>query len=118
MRFRNPRKFQLRRYKVDGCLIPKGCATRACDFLVIDPKRRGFFVELKGGDILHALTQLESSIIALRQHLEPGERILCFVICSGNRLPVATLTSQKERFRKRYNADLCIRTNQFEHSIE
>lgn len=117
MRFRNTRRQMLRRYQVDGCLVPKGSATRSCDYLVIDSSERGYFVELKGGDILHALTQLEASIKSLRQHLKPGERILCFVVCSGNRLPPATIISQKERFRKLFKADLHIQTRMAEYEI-
>ena len=89
----------------------------ACDFLVIDVGARGYFVELKGGDIRHALRQLETSILSLKHHLARNERILCFVVCSGNRLPAAELISRKEYFRKRLNADIIIRTKVGDHEI-
>lgn len=118
MRFLNPRRRRLRRYKVDGCLVPKDDSRLACDFLVIDHCQCGYFVELKGGDIRHALSQLESSILSLKRHLDANERVLCFIVCSGNRLPVAELLSKKEFFRKRFNADIIIRTAVGTHEIE
>lgn len=118
MRFHNPGRKNLRSYKVDKCLVPKDDGRVACDFLVIDHISRGYFVELKGGDIRHALRQLESSILSLKHHLGRKERILCFIVCSGNRLPVAELISRKEHFRKRLNADIIIRTTVGEHVIK
>jgi hypothetical protein len=48
---------------VDGGVYPKGGRNLRCDKLLVEKEKlRFYFVELKGGDIEHAVKQLASSI--------------------------------------------------------
>ena len=60
----NAKNERVRRIRVDGCLAPVG--RRAADFLVSLPRTVDVIVELKGGDVACAITQVEgdSDILA------------------------------------------------------
>ncbi len=58
--------FKIRKVKVDNCILQKP-EDRKCDYLMeIKSVGRVIFIELKGGDLVHALKQLFSSISYLK----------------------------------------------------
>ncbi len=57
--FSNANRQLCHRICVDGCAITDG---PRCDHLLIDWERREYYVELKGSDVGHAISQLENSI--------------------------------------------------------
>lgn len=64
----NPgRKFALRQYQLDGKLIKQ---QRCCDYLLLnDTKKKAYFIELKGSDMLTGIRQLESTGSYMKQEL-------------------------------------------------
>lgn len=71
-------------YHVDGGMIFDEENVRKCDFLYIvydQDNPTAVFVELKGGDIVHAIQQLTSSIALYGTELR--RRICARVICSS-----------------------------------
>lgn len=53
---------QIKKVKVDKCVL-KEAVTKKCDYLMsIDSIKRVIFIELKGGDLSHAVKQLYSAI--------------------------------------------------------
>jgi hypothetical protein len=111
MEFRNPQRHPLHKCRIDSCAVPASLQP-ACDWLVIDHRQRGHFVELKGGDITRALQQLEASLHSFRAHLAPRETIHCWVIASSGRIPAASFISAQRRFKKKWNASLSLHARQ------
>ena len=62
-RLNNESGYKIRKVKVDNCIQQKAEQKR-CDYLVgIQSIKKVIFIELKGGDLVHALKQLHASII-------------------------------------------------------
>jgi hypothetical protein len=78
----NPGKMQVRRVRVDGCLAP--ASTRAADFVVSMPDVVDVIVELKGKNVDHAASQVESTRIFWHSHPEhvAGQPIGAWILCS------------------------------------
>jgi hypothetical protein len=78
----NGKKETVRRIRMDGCLAPVG--ERAADFVVSHPKTVDVIVELKGGDVDHAITQVEATRVFWRSHAEykQGQTIGAWIVCS------------------------------------
>lgn len=50
-------------YKMDGDIIPKGSLEQRCDYVVEnETKKNVYLIELKGGDIKHAVDQIEATV--------------------------------------------------------
>lgn len=65
-RLTNNSSYKIRKVKVDNCL-PQNKGEKRCDYLMeISSIKRVIFIELKGGDLAHALKQLNSAIIYLK----------------------------------------------------
>lgn len=52
---------EVEKHKIDGSIIHDTRCNK-CDFLFVFKKEKYFFVELKGTDIKHALTQIEATM--------------------------------------------------------
>jgi len=96
---------------IDGCYITKG---RRCDYLfeIVDKDiiKNVFYVELKGKDIEHAVTQLEATIKCCKQiHNELNRE--AFIVAS--RVPKSGTCTQviKKRFLSNNGFLLYIDTN-------
>jgi hypothetical protein len=94
----------VRRIRMDGCLAPPD--ERAADFVVSFPKAVDVIVELKGGDVDHACTQVESTRVFWRSHneYEQGQVIGAWIVCTE--YPRSSLKVQ--RYRERFRALGCI----------
>jgi hypothetical protein len=58
----------LTKYRIDGCLISDNGAK--CDYLLLNcKKKKSYFIELKGSDLLRAVEQIDRSIDILLEHL-------------------------------------------------
>lgn len=87
---------------VDGCAIKTG--TR-CDFALISTSYPENYVELKGGDVNHAIDQIVSSMTRLSIDLHKTPK-RCFIISTNNPLSSTQTQKFKLSFRKSYNAYL------------
>ncbi len=62
----NNSNYKIRKVRIDKC-IEQTIGQKLCDYLMeIKSIHRVIFIELKGGDLVHALKQLHSSIIYLK----------------------------------------------------
>ena len=95
----NAKKERVRRIRMDGCLAPAG--ERAADFLVSLPRTVDVIVELKGGDVAHAITQIESTRIFWRAHSEYVQRqpISGWIVCTEYPRASLKIGRYRESFR-------------------
>ena len=78
----NPDHLQCRQFHVDGGMFP-GTDGERCDYLLLnDDGKDAYFIELKGGNSKKAVSQIESTIHALKDSLE-GYNIFQRIICSN-----------------------------------
>lgn len=110
---RNPRRARIRRVLVDGCAILEG---KRCDYLIIGSNNTEYFVELKGCDIEHAVSQLETTIKKLGEQTKTIKR---YSIVVSSRCPMLTPRIQKLKlyFTKNLMSTLIIKCNWLEIDI-
>jgi hypothetical protein len=97
----NPDNVQVRRIRMDGCFAPT--STRAADFVVSMPKTVDVIIELKGKNVDHAATQIESTWKFWSQHAEhePGQLIGAWIVCSEYPRFNSKVARYQESFRAR-----------------
>ena len=91
---------------VDGCQITTGIR---CDFLFLANEVE-FFIELKGQDLLHAVEQIESTIIKLSTNIQKKKKI-SFIICTRSPLTSASIMNIQAKFRKKFNSELIVKSS-------
>ena len=110
----NPqRRFDIRQYKLDGDLIrQKTC----CDYLLVnDTSQKAYFIELKGGNIDDAVTQLEAGEQHCQSELR-GYKFFFRIICSKAR--THKLQSNRVRkFREKCGNRLQIKENYLQETL-
>lgn len=93
--FVNQSKKSCLKVNVDGGVVPSTECSLRCDKLLVEKSRPLFcFVELKGGDIGHAIKQLETSLADLRLNPDCDQQKLAFVV-GKNHFPVSSPLIQK-----------------------
>ncbi len=66
----NTENISISEYVVDECLLKQNVETEKCDYLYkIPAKNIVLFLEVKGSDIIHAATQISSSIDLLKDEI-------------------------------------------------
>lgn len=108
----NPNRLIGTRVEVDGCEITEGIR---CDFLLLI-KSLEMFIELKGQDIHHAIEQLERTMSLLSEDLRKQKKI-AFVICTRSPINSATIQNLRVNFKKKYNADLLVKSTPYKYKI-
>lgn len=106
--FLNPNKELYQKVQVDGCTIIDGVK---CDKLLLSAdEHEERYVELKGTDVMHAIDQLEATILRLGEFEDNRHS---YVICT-NVAPAYTTQIQKKQmlFKKRYKSELVVREKQ------
>ena len=89
--FLNPSNHRYKKVKVDGCAIKTG--QKCDDLLISQDEHEEHFVELKGVDIMHAIDQLEQTILKIG---EVDDNRHSYIICT-NVAPAYTTTIQKKQ---------------------
>ncbi|MBF0473445.1 MAG: hypothetical protein HQK91_08055 [Nitrospirae bacterium] len=113
--FYNKHKVAIRKIEVDPCAIPQ--ETR-CDWLLIRPDDKEFFVELKGSNLKHAFEQIEKSIELIAKDCYVRDKNIYIIISN---FPKKKPNTQVERkyFQDKYNAKLMVeRTNYIVEDIQ
>lgn len=100
--FINDDQTEVSKIIVDGCAITNGVR---CDFLLKSNKFKENFIELKGGDVPHAIDQIVNSINILSDDPKNAPK-RCFVISTSNPLSSTQTQMNKLKFRKAFNAFL------------
>lgn len=108
--FLNPNRWQIQKILVDGCVIKEGLR---CDWLLIDRNLKEYFIELKGRDVKHAISQLATTINVLSKTMNR----VCFVVCSGYPKNDTRLQRQILRFRNDFNTILRIKVHRQEFTV-
>lgn len=106
--FLNPNHELYQKVQVDGCTITDGMK---CDKLLLSAdEHEERYVELKGTDVMHAIDQLESTILRLGEFEDNRHS---YVICT-NVAPAYTTQIQKKQvlFKKRYKSELVVKEKQ------
>ena len=102
---------------MDGDIIAGNDAER-CDFLLLnDYKRVAYLIELKGSDIEHALSQLESTATILRDDLKDYRIRYRLVFSKSRTHDIDSLRFRK--FRKKHKApgEFRYKENELEEDI-
>lgn len=71
--------FDVRHYKLDGDIIKY---QKCCDFLLVnDTRKKAYFIELKGGNIDEAISQLEEGVKIFKDELV-NYTVFYRIVCS------------------------------------
>lgn len=106
--FLNPNHELYQKVQVDGCTITDGIK---CDKLLLSAdEHEERYVELKGTDVMHAIDQLEATILRLGEFEDNRHS---YVICT-NVAPAYTTQIQKKQmlFKRKYKSELVVRERQ------
>lgn len=95
----NSKNEKVRRIRMDGCLAPVG--ERAADFVVSLPNTVDVIIELKGGNVDHAITQVEATRTFWQTHAEyeRGQRIGAWIVCTEYPKASLKIGRYREKFR-------------------
>ena len=89
--FSNKFKKKCLKVNVDGGVYPKGGKNLRCDKLLVEKEKLLFcFVELKGGDIEHAVKQLASSIRDPKLNSDCSQNKIAFAVGKNHVPKVST----------------------------
>lgn len=113
--FLNPDRKDYKRVQVDGCAIDDKVTLRCDKLLVSADEHEERYVELKGTDVMHAIDQLESTIVRLGEF---DDNRHAYVI-STNVAPAYTTKIQQKvlQFKRKYNSELVVKEKQLEVAL-
>jgi hypothetical protein len=110
----NQRKIE--KHSVDGCLI-KGNEFKKCDWLAIDVETgKEVYIELKGGNISHAVEQLCATVEKLS--IDRNITKLGYVICTHSPCTSPEIQAIAKKIKKSHKLILRVKTMQHKESIE
>ena len=100
---------------VDGCKITSG---PRCDFMVLVANvATEYFIELKGIDVNHAVTQLTETIKKLSSNATSTLKV-SFIICTRSPLSSAEIQGYQIRFKRDFNARLIVKSTPFQYKLD
>lgn len=111
--FLNPKRVEYKKVQVDGCILTDGIR---CDNLLLSvDEHEERYVELKGVDVIHAIDQLEETIVKLGEYDDCRHSY----VISTNVAPAYTTKIQLKQlyFKRKYNSELIIREKQLEVAL-
>lgn len=94
---------------VDGCEIDDDGIR--CDFLHL-ANNIEMYIELKGQDIKHAISQIERTIQILSENPQKKPKI-SYVICTRSPLSSTEIQNYERQFRLKFNSKLIIKSSPF-----
>jgi len=102
-----PKNWEIKKIKIDGDVI-KGNQTEKCDYAITvrdsTPVNHAlFYVELKGKDLLKAISQLESTVIQLKSEFNGFKSHEAHAVCRRI-IPYVQASAQVQavNFKKKY----------------
>ncbi len=107
--FQNPSRLVYQKVDVDGCTIT-GKAIRCDKLLLSSDEQQEYYVELKGTDVKHAISQIEETIKKLGEYDDCRRAY----IISTNVAPAFTTYIQMKAkfFKDKFNSLLVVREKQ------
>jgi len=113
--FNNPKRAAISLVTVDGCEINDH--SRRCDNLIFTDSVAKF-VELKGGDVSHAVSQLSDTLTYFQITKSESRQIQAIVVATQVRPALNTrIQILKVKFRKEFGAVLRVENSPFEDFI-
>jgi hypothetical protein len=115
----NPQHKTMSKYIVDDCVLVNLSDDKKCDYLFVvekEGKADGYFVELKGGNVPKAISQLSNSIEQLRANISGV--LFGRIICS--KFPKAPQIRQANAYvglSKQLKGNLVIKTGKLSESV-
>lgn len=96
---KNPNRAVIGKITVDGCIASIARSPK-CDFAFVKGSKRVWYIELKGSDYDHAITQLKSTLEIFKINHAAMTRKECVLV--GTRVPAAGTETQviKKEFKK------------------
>lgn len=89
-------------YKIDGDVIQKADSQKRCDYLVEnEDKKTAYLIELKGTDLLHAIEQIEATILLFARKFKENSYTVYPRIVYGSNTH-AVNDSRYRNFMKKY----------------
>ena len=117
MTFLNPSRKRVTKVDVDKCLFKNDRGrSRRCDFLVIDFNDVEHFVELKGSDVTHGVTQLQVAMERISKDAGAHKKFAYVIFASGS-TPRTRIQRSKRDFKKKYNATLIVKRSPYETEL-
>lgn len=111
--FLNPDRQPYQKVLVDSCTIKDGI--RCDDLLLSEDEHEERYVELKGTDVMHAIDQLEATIVRLGEFEDNRHSY----VISTNVAPAYNTKIQKKQtyFKNKYKSELVIKEKQLNVSL-
>lgn len=110
----NVNKSKVFHYKFDGDII---CDSniRKCDFLIENETKKDIYlIELKGSDLTHAISQIDSSINILKNKIV-NYNIKIRIICHSRSHQINS--NDVRKFKEKYKGKYVIKNKSFEENI-
>ena len=107
---KNPNKRTINKSKIDGCKITSGIR---CDWHFEDAtSQQEIFVELKGTDISHAYSQIETTINSISKNIKTNR---AFIVCSrcpmiDTKIQILKLKARKKNTKLVIKSAKCVET--------
>ncbi len=112
--FENHKRREVCLLKVDGCAIQEGVK---CDYaLTASENKEEIYIELKGRDVKHAFSQLETSMQKLSDDAYKQPKF-CFIISTRCPLDGPEIQIMKKRMLNKYQAKLIIKNRKYTHML-
>lgn len=111
--FLNNLKNDVRKIKIDDCLIKEGPRS---DYLLIDNSDTYYWVELKGTDIRHAIEQLKATIIKF--NVKKNQSYSFVIPTKVNPSLSTTIQINKRYFIKHFKSILIVKNTPCEIDLE
>jgi hypothetical protein len=109
----NKSKRLLLRHKVDGCLVTDGIK---CDWMLVDKETKTeIYIELKGSDISHAVSQICATVDKLSD--TPSKK-WGYVICTRCPMSTTQVQTASKKVAKSHSLILRVKKTIHEESIE
>lgn len=117
--FKNPNKVILNKLKVDGGLI-KSSKQEKCDYIVHWNDNCVNYIELKGGDLIKAFSQVEETIKMTRKNFDSFNTSQCIIVCSRIRLPISdsTVIRLKKKMKALTGTVPIIKSQRYEYLVK
>jgi len=103
--FNNAKRKYFKRVQVDGCAIKEGL--RCDNLLCSEDEHDEYYIELKGSDIAHAISQLRNTITQIGQY---DYNRHSYIVCTKFAPQLSTkLQIAKKYFKSRFKSDLIVK---------
>ncbi len=113
--FHNPSQKQYECIKVDGCAITDGVR---CDYLLRrNEEELEYFIELKGCDVGHAISQLRASIKQLSSDAAKKAKTAFVISTKPYPLTNATVQLAMKEFKTKFNALLVVKRTPYIYNL-